>query len=50
MGRIGIAHIFASYNNIHITVTDVTGAETIAKATGGWSSRPRATNRVRTPR
>jgi small subunit ribosomal protein S11 len=35
MGRIGIAHIFASYNNIHITVTDVTGAETIAKATGG---------------
>jgi small subunit ribosomal protein S11 len=35
MAKIGIAHIFASYNNIHITVTDVTGAETLAKATGG---------------
>ncbi len=35
MTKIGIAHIFASYNNIHITVTDITGAETIAKATGG---------------
>ncbi|MGI0154628.1 MAG: 30S ribosomal protein S11, partial [Thermoplasmata archaeon] len=31
MTKIGIAHIFASYNNIHITVTDVTGAETLAK-------------------
>jgi small subunit ribosomal protein S11 len=31
----GIAHIFASYNNIIITVTDQTGAETIAKCTGG---------------
>ena len=35
MGKIGIAHIFASYNNIHILVTDITGAETLAKATGG---------------
>jgi small subunit ribosomal protein S11 len=35
MAKIGIAHIFASYNNIHITVTDITGAETLAKATGG---------------
>ncbi|MGQ0536971.1 MAG: 30S ribosomal protein S11 [Methanobacteriota archaeon] len=35
MGRWGIAHIFASYNNIIITVTDLTGAETIAKCTGG---------------
>ncbi len=35
MGKIGIAHIFASYNNIHITVTDITGAETLTKATGG---------------
>ena len=35
MTKVGIAHIFASYNNIHITVTDITGAETLAKATGG---------------
>ena len=35
MTKIGIVHIFASYNNIHITVTDITGAETLAKATGG---------------
>jgi len=33
--RWGIAHIFSSYNNIIITVTDATGAETIAKASGG---------------
>ena len=33
--RWGVAHIYASYNNIIITLTDVTGAETIAKATGG---------------
>ncbi len=33
--RWGIAHIFASYNNIIITVTDVTGAETVTKASGG---------------
>lgn len=31
----GVAHIFSSYNNIIITVTDLTGAETIAKCTGG---------------
>ncbi len=35
MGKIGIANIFASYNNILITVTDITGAETLAKCTGG---------------
>jgi small subunit ribosomal protein S11 len=35
MAKVGIAHIFASYNNIHITVTDITGAETLTKATGG---------------
>ena len=35
MARWGIAHIYASYNNILITVTDVTGGETITKATGG---------------
>ncbi len=31
----GIAHIYASKNNIIITVTDLTGAETIAKCSGG---------------
>ena len=35
MSKWGIAHIYASYNNILITVTDVTGAETVAKCTGG---------------
>lgn len=31
----GIAHIYASYNNTIIHVTDITGCETIAKASGG---------------
>ena len=31
----GIANIFASYNNVMITLTDITGAETISKVTGG---------------
>ncbi|MCD6575748.1 MAG: 30S ribosomal protein S11 [Nanoarchaeota archaeon] len=31
----GIAHIFASYNNTFIHITDLTGSETIAKYTGG---------------
>ena len=31
----GIVHIYSSYNNILITVTDITGSETIAKASGG---------------
>lgn len=35
MTRLGIAHIYASHNNTLILVTDMTGAETIAKATGG---------------
>src|SRR3970282_1394548 len=35
MARWGIAHIYASYNNIIITVTDVTGSETITQASGG---------------
>jgi len=39
MARWGIAHIFASYNNIIITLTDVTGAETLAKCSGGMVVR-----------
>jgi len=35
MSKWGIAHIFASYNNIIITLTDITGAETITKCSGG---------------
>ena len=35
MKKWAIAHIFASHNNIIITVTDSTGAETIAKCSGG---------------
>ena len=33
--RWGIAYIYASYNNTIIHITDVTGSETIAKASGG---------------
>ncbi|MCL4342760.1 MAG: 30S ribosomal protein S11 [Candidatus Thermoplasmatota archaeon] len=35
MTRVGVAHIFASQNNTIILVTDSTGAETLAKASGG---------------
>jgi len=35
MARWGIAHVYASYNNIIITLTDITGAETITKCSGG---------------
>ncbi|RLF81570.1 30S ribosomal protein S11 [Thermococci archaeon] len=31
----GIAHIYASYNNTIIHITDLTGAETISKWSGG---------------
>ncbi|ATZ60747.2 MAG: 30S ribosomal protein S11 [Methanosarcinales archaeon Met12] len=31
----GIAHIYASFNNTIITITDLTGAETISKSSGG---------------
>ncbi len=34
-GRWGIAHIFSSYNNTIITITDSTGCETIARISGG---------------
>ncbi len=33
--RWGVAHIFASFNNTIITITDLSGAETIAKSSGG---------------
>ena len=31
----GVAHIFASFNNTIITVTDLSGAETVTKSSGG---------------
>ncbi|MHC1630723.1 MAG: 30S ribosomal protein S11 [Methanotrichaceae archaeon] len=34
-GKWGVAHIYASFNNTIITITDLTGAETIAKISGG---------------
>jgi len=31
----GVAHIYSSYNNTIIHITDISGAETFAKASGG---------------
>jgi small subunit ribosomal protein S11 len=33
--RFGIAHIYSSYNNTVIHITDITGTETIARTSGG---------------
>jgi small subunit ribosomal protein S11 len=33
--RWGVAHIFSSYNNTIIHITDITGTETLAVASGG---------------
>ena len=33
--RWGVAHILSTYNNTIVTVTDVTGSETIARSSGG---------------
>ncbi|HIH10293.1 MAG TPA: 30S ribosomal protein S11 [Candidatus Diapherotrites archaeon] len=35
MAKTGIVHIYASHNNTIILLTDVTGAEMIAKCSGG---------------
>ncbi len=35
MSKKGIIHIYASHNNTMILLTDITGAETIAKCSGG---------------
>lgn len=35
----GVAHIYSSFNNTLITVTDITGAETIAKISGGMVTK-----------
>ena len=33
--RWGVAHIYSTYNNTVITITDITGSETIARSSGG---------------
>jgi small subunit ribosomal protein S11 len=33
--RWGVVHIFSSYNNTIVNITDLSGAETIARASGG---------------
>lgn len=35
----GVAHIYSSFNNTLITITDLTGAETIAKISGGMVTK-----------
>ncbi len=45
----GILHIYSSYNNTHLHVTDITGSETITKVTGGMvtkSDRLKATPNI----
>ena len=45
----GVLHIYSSYNNTHLHVTDVTGTETIARVTGGMvtkSDRLKATPNI----
>lgn len=37
--RTGIAHIYASKNNTIIHITDITGAETIARCSGGMVTK-----------
>ncbi len=37
--RWAIAHIFSSFNNTIITITDMTGAETIAQSSGGMVAK-----------
>ncbi len=39
MTQWAVAHIYASYNNILISLTDITGAETITQCTGGMVVR-----------
>jgi small subunit ribosomal protein S11 len=38
-GRKAVAHIFSSFNNTVVHITDLTGAETIARYSGGMAVR-----------
>ncbi|MFC1754006.1 30S ribosomal protein S11 [Thermoproteota archaeon] len=37
--RWGVAHIYASYNNTMIHITDITGRESVAKVSGGMVTK-----------
>ena len=37
--KIGIAHIYSSKNNTIVHITDITGAETIARVSGGMVTK-----------
>ena len=37
--RWGIAHIYASYNNTIVHITDISGSETITKSSGGMMTK-----------
>ena len=39
MGRKAVLHIFTTYNNVLMTATDLTGAETIRKVSGGMITK-----------
>ncbi len=39
MARRGVAHIYSSFNNIIISITDLTGAETITRCSGGMVTK-----------
>ena len=39
MGHKAVLHIFSTYNNVLITATDLTGAETLAKVSGGMVTK-----------
>ena len=41
MSRKAILHIFTTHNNVLITATDLTGAETICKVSGGMVTKGR---------
>ena len=38
-GRKAVLHIFTTYNNVLMTATDLTGAETIGKVSGGMITK-----------
>ncbi len=44
-GMKGIVHIYASKNNTIITITDITGAETIAKSSAGQAMQVSGTKK-----
>jgi small subunit ribosomal protein S11 len=39
MGHKAILHVFSTFNNVLITATDLTGAETICKVSGGMVTK-----------